>query len=97
MPKFTAVFAGPAPILPGAKPTPIPGMSPIVSELFGYALWVLVIAGGCAVGYGVFKLASADKSRSSGGASEPFKWMGGGVLAIMISSVLISVLNGIAA
>ncbi|MET9466618.1 hypothetical protein ABZY44_17775 [Streptomyces sp. NPDC006544] len=68
-----------------------------MSELFGYGLYILVIAGACAVGYGVLKLASADKSRSGGGGSEPFKWMGGGVLAIMISSVLISILNGIAA
>lgn len=89
--------AAPPPVLPGAKPTPIPGMAPIVSELFGYGLYVLVIAGACAVGYGVLKLATADKSRSGGGGSEPFKWMGGGVLAIMISSVLISILNGIAA
>ncbi|MER5966789.1 hypothetical protein [Streptomyces sp. NPDC002057] len=96
MPKST-LLAGPVPVLPGAKPTPIPGMAPIVSELFGYGLYVLVLAGCCAVGYGVLKLATADKSRSGGGASEPFKWMGGGVLSILLASVLISILNGIAA
>ncbi|MEV7442870.1 hypothetical protein AB0O22_17230 [Streptomyces sp. NPDC091204] len=95
MPKST-VFAGPAPILPGAKPTPIPGMAPIVTELFGYGLYVLVLAGVGAAGFGVFKLATADKSRNGGG-SEPFKWMGGGVLAILLASTLISILNGIAA
>ncbi|MFI8178020.1 hypothetical protein ACIF6H_32525 [Streptomyces microflavus] len=82
-------------LIPGAKPTPIPGMSGTVSEVFGYALWVLILAGVGGVGFGVYKLAVSDKSRNGGG-SEPFKWMGGGVAAILLSSSLIAILNGIA-
>ncbi|MEU5164291.1 hypothetical protein AB0G74_32385 [Streptomyces sp. NPDC020875] len=85
-----------AALIPPATPTKIPSMDGPVSEIFGYALWVLTIAGVGGVGYGVFKLAVADKSRNGGG-SEPFKWMGGGILAIIIAGSLISILNGIAA
>lgn len=83
-------------LLPGAKPKAIPGLDPIVTELFGYALYILVLAGGSSTGFGVYKLATADKSRNGGG-SEPFKWMGGGILAIMLAGTLISIINGIAA
>ncbi|WP_457541811.1 hypothetical protein [Streptomyces filamentosus] len=38
--------------------------------------------------------AVSDKSRNGGGG-EPFKWMGGGVAAILLSTSLIIVLNGI--
>ena len=46
-------------------------------------------------GFGVYKLAVADKSRHGGG-SEPFKWMGAGVAAILLAGSLITILNGIA-
>lgn len=84
-----------ADIVPGADPTPIPGMDGTVSELFGYALWLLVLAGAAATGFGVYKLAVADKSRHGGG-SEPFKWMGGGIAAVLLSGSLIAIINGIA-
>ncbi|MYX18392.1 hypothetical protein GTY67_34145 [Streptomyces sp. SID8374] len=85
-----------ADLIPGAKPTPIPGMGGTVSEVFGYGLWLLILAGVGGVGFGVYKLAVADKSRNGGG-SEPFKWMGGGVAAILLSTSLIAILNSIAA
>ncbi|WP_234316574.1 hypothetical protein [Streptomyces sp. NRRL F-5702] len=84
-----------ADLIPGAKPTPIPGMSGTVSELIGYALWLLILAGVGGAAFGVYKLAVVDKSRNGGG-SEPFKWMGGGVAAIILSSSLIAILNNIA-
>ncbi|OKI74928.1 hypothetical protein AMK11_35265 [Streptomyces sp. CB02414] len=84
-----------AAIIPGAKPTPIPGMDGPVAEIFGYGLWLLILAGVGGVGFGVYKLAVADKSRNGGGA-EPFKWMGGGIAAVILSSSLIAILNGIA-
>ncbi|MFC7639613.1 hypothetical protein ACFQWA_27950 [Streptomyces thermogriseus] len=84
-----------AALIPGAKPTPIPGMSGPVSEIFGYGLWLLVLAGVGGVAFGLYKLAVSDKSRHGGG-SEPFKWMGGGLAAIILSSSLIAILNGIA-
>ncbi|GHI04645.1 hypothetical protein [Streptomyces cellostaticus] len=82
-------------IIPGAKPTPIPGLNGTVSQLFGYGLYLLALAGAGGVGYGIFKLAVSDKSRNAGG-SEPFKWMGGGAVALILSSSLIAILNGIA-
>jgi hypothetical protein len=84
-----------AALIPGAKPTPIPGMNGVVSEIFGYGLWLLILAGVGGVGFGVYKLAVSDKSRNGGG-SEPFKWMGGGLAAVILSSSLIAILNGIA-
>lgn len=84
-----------ASLIPGAKPTPIPGMSGTVSELFGYGLWLLALAGAAATGFGVYKLAVSDKSRHGGG-SEPFKWMGGGIAALLLSGSLITIINGIA-
>ncbi|MCX4732719.1 hypothetical protein [Streptomyces sp. NBC_01363] len=82
-------------LIPGAKPTQIPGMSGPVTKMLGYALWGLVIAGAVGAIIGIFKLATSDKSRGGGG-SEPFKWMGGGLAAIILSSSLIAILNGIA-
>ncbi|MFI2764911.1 hypothetical protein ACH5A3_39785 [Streptomyces echinatus] len=82
-------------LIPGAKPTEIPGLSGPVSELMGYGLWLIILAGVGGVGFGIYKLAVSDKSRNGGG-SEPFKWMGGGVAAILLSSSLITILNGIA-
>lgn len=82
--------------LPGAKPKAIPGLAPVITELFGYGLYIMVIAGGVAIGIGFYKLSMSDKSRSGGG-SEPFKWMGSGVVTVMVSGVLISIVNGIAA
>ncbi|MFF3256457.1 hypothetical protein ACFYWP_37000 [Actinacidiphila glaucinigra] len=83
-----------AALIPGAKPTPIPGMSGPVSQMFGYGLWILLLAGTAAVGVGVFKLAVSDKSRHGGG-SEPFKWMGGGVVACLLSGSLLTIINGV--
>ena len=70
-------------LIPGAKPTQIPGMSGPVTKMLGYALWGLVIAGSVGAIIGIY-------------GSEPFKWMGGGLAAIIISSSLIAILNGIA-
>jgi hypothetical protein len=90
------IMANPlAALIPGAKPTPIPGMEGPVSQIFGYGLWLIILAGVGGVGYGIFKLAVADKSRNSGGA-EPFKWVGGGIAAVILSGSLIAILNGIA-
>lgn len=83
-------------LIPGAEPTKIPGMDGPVSQIFGYGLWLLVLAGVGGVAFGIYKLAVSDKSRNGGG-SEPFKWMGGGLAAILLSSSLIAILNGIAA
>ncbi|MEU2899654.1 hypothetical protein ABZ690_07990 [Streptomyces sp. NPDC006967] len=66
-----------------------------MAEIFGYGLWLLILAGVGGVGFGVYKLAVSDKSRNGGG-SEPFKWMGGGLAAVILSSSLIAILNGIA-
>jgi hypothetical protein len=82
-------------LIPGAKPTPIPGLSGPVSDLFGWGLWIIILAGAGGVGFGLYKLAVSDKSRNGGG-SEPFKWMGGGIVAIILAGSLITILNGIA-
>ncbi|MEU6059084.1 hypothetical protein [Streptomyces sp. NPDC047097] len=82
-------------LIPPATPTKIPGLDGPVTKFFGYGLWLLVIAGAAAVGFGIYKLAISDKSRNGGG-SEPFKWMGGGAVAIVLSGSLIAILNGIA-
>ncbi|MFI9155674.1 hypothetical protein [Streptomyces sp. NPDC053367] len=82
-------------LIPGAKPTPIPGLEGPVAQLFGYGLWVIALAGAGGAGFGVYKLAVSDKQRGGGG-SEPFKWMGGGAAAILLSISLIAILNGIA-
>lgn len=82
-------------LIPGAKPTKIKGMDGPVTQIFGYALWLLILAGVGGVIFGIYKLAVSDKSRNGGG-SEPFKWMGGGLVAIILSSSLIAILNGIA-
>ncbi|WP_256986933.1 hypothetical protein [Streptomyces sp. BR123] len=82
-------------LIPQSKPTPINGMSEPVSKIFGYGLWLLILAGVGGTGFGVYKLAVSDKSRSGGG-SEPFKWMGGGVATILLAGSLITILNGIA-
>ncbi|GAA1418900.1 hypothetical protein GCM10009601_15000 [Streptomyces thermospinosisporus] len=81
--------------IPGAEPTEIPGLAEPVAKLFGYGLWLLVLAGAGGAGFGVYKLAIADKSRHGGG-SEPFKWMGAGVATILLAGSLITILNGIA-
>ncbi|OKI92080.1 hypothetical protein AMK18_32975 [Streptomyces sp. CB01249] len=83
------------PLIPPATPKAIPGLDSSVATLFGYGLWLVVLAGAGGVGYGVFKLAVSDKSRGGGG-SEPFKWMGGGIAAVILAGVVIAVLNGIA-
>ncbi|MEH0589867.1 hypothetical protein QA942_39880 [Streptomyces sp. B21-106] len=82
-------------LIPGAKPTPIPGLSGPVGEIFGYGLWLLVLAGGGGVAFGMYKLAISDKSRNSGG-SEPFKYMGAGAFVLVVSGSLIAILNGLA-
>ncbi|MGW3100018.1 hypothetical protein ACWDCC_42010 [Streptomyces sp. NPDC001102] len=83
-------------LIPGAKPTKIPGLDGTVSTLLGYALWGLIIAGAAGVIFGVYKLVWSDKSSRGGQASEPFKWMGAGIAAILLSGSLITILNGIA-
>jgi hypothetical protein len=84
-------------LIPPAKATKIPGLEGSVTKLFGYGLYILILAGGCGAGYGVFKLAISDKgNRHGGGASEPFKWIGAGIAVIVLSGSLIPVLNGIA-
>ncbi|GAA2463116.1 hypothetical protein [Streptomyces lavendulocolor] len=82
-------------LIPPATPTKIPGMDGPVAEIFGYGLWLLILAGVGGTAFGVYKLAVSDKSRNGGG-SEPFKWMGGGIAAILLSGSLIAILNGIA-
>jgi hypothetical protein len=82
-------------IIPNAKPTKIPGVSDGVSQLLGYGLWIIILAGVAGTGYGIYKLATSDKSRQGGGG-EPFRWMGGGVAAIILAGSLIAILNGIA-
>ena len=64
-------------LIPGAKPTKIPGLTGPVSEIFGYGLWMLILAGVGGAGYGVYKLAVADKSRNGGGASRSNGWAEG--------------------
>lgn len=81
--------------IPGAEPTEIPGLAGPVGKLFGYGLWLLILAGAGGTGFGVYKLAISDKSRHGGG-SEPFKWMGAGVATILLAGSLITILNGIA-
>jgi hypothetical protein len=81
--------------IPGSKPKPIEGLSSTVGTMFDYGLWILMLAGAGGTGFGVYKLAVSDKSRSGGG-SEPFKWMGAGVATILLSGSLITILNGIA-
>ncbi|WP_189852373.1 hypothetical protein [Streptomyces omiyaensis] len=88
-------LAADVPLIPGSKPTKIPGLDGPVSKIFGYGLWLLILAGVGGTGFGVYKLAVSDKSRNGGG-SEPFKWMGGGVATILLSTSLITILNGIA-
>lgn len=82
-------------LIPPATPTKIPNMDGPVAEIFGYGLWLLILAGVGGTAFGVYKLAVSDKSRNGGG-SEPFKWMGGGIAAILLSGSLIAILNGIA-
>ncbi|MFZ3476058.1 hypothetical protein ACODT4_44515 [Streptomyces sp. 2.9] len=81
--------------IPPSTPTKIPGMDGPVTKIFGYALWLLILAGAGGTGFGIYKLAVSDKSRNGGG-SEPFKWMGGGVATILLAGSLITILNGIA-
>ncbi|MEW2417508.1 hypothetical protein AB0953_27825 [Streptomyces sp. NPDC046866] len=82
-------------LIPKAEPTKIPELDGPVSKIFGYGLWLLILAGVGGTGFGVYKLAVSDKSRSGGG-SEPFKWMGAGVATILLAGSLITILNGIA-
>lgn len=82
-------------IIPPASPTQIPGLPDIVSTVFGYGLWLVVLAGVGGVGFGLFKLATVEKSGRGGSASEPFKWMGGGVIVIMLAGTVINILNGV--
>ncbi|MFE4634816.1 hypothetical protein ACFRJ1_15760 [Streptomyces sp. NPDC056773] len=85
----------PADLIPAAKPKAIPGLNDTITDLLGYGLYLVVLAGVVGTGFGVYKLAVSDKSRSGGG-SESFKWMGGGVAAILLAGSLITILNGIA-
>lgn len=82
-------------LIPDAKPTPIPGLKGPVATFFGYGLYALVLAGAVAVGIGVWKLEMGDKRPGGGGGAEPFKWIVAGVVSILLSSSLISILNGI--
>jgi hypothetical protein len=82
-------------LIPKAKPTVIPGLDGPVAKIFGYGLWILVLAGAGGTGFGIYKLATIDKT-PRGGGSEPFKWMGAGIAAIVLAGSLITILNGIA-
>ncbi|MFF4648043.1 hypothetical protein [Streptomyces sp. NPDC001389] len=82
-------------LIPNAKPTKIPGVDETVGKLFGYGLWLIILAGAAGAGYGLYKLALSDKSSRSGGGAEPAKWMGGGIAAILLAGSLIAILNGI--
>ncbi|WP_344458363.1 hypothetical protein, partial [Actinomadura kijaniata] len=74
-------LAADGPLIPSSTPTKIPNLDGPVSKIFGYGLWLLILAGVGGTGFGVYKLAVSDKSRSGGGA-EPFKGMGGGGAAV---------------
>ncbi|QGV82965.1 hypothetical protein EIZ62_31640 [Streptomyces ficellus] len=80
-------------LIPPATLTKIPNTDGPVAV--GYGLWLLILARVGGTAFGVYKLAVSDKSRNGGG-SEPFKWMGGGIAAILLSGSLIATLNGIA-
>ncbi|MFF4902617.1 hypothetical protein [Streptomyces sp. NPDC001068] len=82
-------------LVPASKPKVIPGMEGPVGEVISYALWLLILAGVGGVIFGLIKLATSDKSRNSGG-SEPFKWIGGGLVAVILSSSVIAIVNGVA-
>ncbi|WP_331726975.1 hypothetical protein OG725_36895 (plasmid) [Streptomyces sp. NBC_01213] len=82
-------------LLPPAQPTPIPGAGTVVQRLAGYGLWLLVLAGSAGVGIGGYKLATINKGRDGNGM-EPFKWMGGGLAAVVIAGALIGIINGVA-
>jgi len=66
-----------------------------VSQLLGYALWLLILAGAGGTVLGVYKLALSDNSRQEGG-SEPFKCRRAGIAAVILPGSLIAILNGIA-
>ncbi|MFI1786142.1 MULTISPECIES: hypothetical protein [Streptomyces] len=82
-------------LLPPAQPKPIPGADEVVQPLAEYGLWLLALAGGVGVGIGGYKLATANKGRDGNGM-EPFKWMGGGITAVILAGALISIINGVA-
>ncbi|MYT82493.1 hypothetical protein YW3DRAFT_06785 [Streptomyces sp. MnatMP-M77] len=82
-------------LLPPAQPKPIPGADKVVQPLFEYGLWILAISGGVGVGIGGYKLATTNKGRDCNGL-EPFKWMGGGISAVVLAGSLIAIINGVA-
>ncbi|MFD3908987.1 hypothetical protein ACFXOL_29425 [Streptomyces californicus] len=82
-------------LLPPAKPKPIPGAGPVVQRLSEYGLYLLALGGGVGIGIGGFKLATANKGRDGNGM-EPFKWMGGGLAALLLAGALIGIINGVA-
>ncbi|PVC80737.1 hypothetical protein DBP19_35105 [Streptomyces sp. CS090A] len=84
-----------ADLLPPAQPKPIPGAGPVVQTLAEYGLWILVIGGGVGFGVGAYKLGTANKGRDANGW-EPFKYMGGGIAAVVIAGSLIAMINGVA-
>ncbi|MDX3343795.1 hypothetical protein V5N34_36610 [Streptomyces baarnensis] len=83
-------------LLPPAQPKPIPGADKVVTPLFEYGLWILALSGGVGVGIGGYKLATINKGRDGNGM-EPFKWMGGGLIAVVLAGSLIAIINGVAA
>ncbi|MFJ5588311.1 hypothetical protein ACIQCG_01010 [Streptomyces noursei] len=95
MPAVPPSTGGGKGLIPDAKPTVIPNTEDIIGRFAGYGLWLLVLAGAAAICFGIFKLAVSDKSRNGGGA-EPFKWMGGGLVAVVTAGSLISIINSIA-
>lgn len=82
-------------LIPNSPAKKIPGLSDSVGTLISYGLYLLILAGLFGIGVGVYKLATSDKSRNGNGA-EPFKWMGGGLAAVLISGSLVAIVNGVA-
>lgn len=83
-----------AEVIPMTQEMDVPGVSGAVSQFAGYGLWLLAFAGLGALGCGIYKFATADGS-GRGYRNESFRWISGGVVAILLSGSLIIGFNGI--